>query len=97
MEHKKRYKKVLIEWIDSRGVTDRWELLKDLETSRPVKCLSIGFLLEDNADYAEIVQTIGDESSEDAQVIGRITIPKCSILKVREGEKPASRFNSGRI
>ena len=66
--------KVLIEWVDSRGVTSEWEFIDELDPLPPVVCRTIGFLLDDHEDYKTIAQTVSD-----TQVVGRITIPACSI------------------
>ena len=75
---KKEYKLVLIEWLDSKGVTEKWEFLNDIEPLKPSRCTSIGFLLDDAREYKTIVQSISNN-----QVLGRMTIPSCSIKKTR--------------
>ena len=73
-----KLKLVEIEWLDSKGVTNRWEILDDLEPLEPSRCRSVGFLLDESDDYKTLVQTLGCE-----QVLGRITIPTQSIVKQR--------------
>ena len=73
-----KLKLVEIEWLDSKGVTNRWEFLNDLEPLEPSRCRSVGFLLDESDDYKTLVQTLGCE-----QVLGRITIPTQSIVKQR--------------
>ncbi len=73
-----KYKLVLIEWLDSKGVTTNWEYLDELEPVLPVECVSTGFLIDDKKDYKTLVQTLSKN-----QVLGRITIPCCSITKIK--------------
>ena len=72
-----RHKLVLIEWLDSKGVTSQWEHWDDIEPLEPNLCTSIGFLIEETESYKTIAQSISD-----SQVIGRTTIPCCSIQKI---------------
>ncbi|MGR3177228.1 MAG: hypothetical protein ACUZ8E_04125 [Candidatus Anammoxibacter sp.] len=67
---------VLIEWLDSKGGTSAWEHLDELTPLEPCKCKSVGFLLEDNKNYKTIAQSLSSN-----QVIGRLTVPSCSIKK----------------
>jgi len=72
-------KLVLIEWLDSKGITNEWEYLDDIEPMKPDRCYSVGFLLEETAEYKTIAQSISK-----TQVIGRSTIPKCSIQRIKD-------------
>jgi hypothetical protein len=74
---KKDKKLVAIEWLDSKGVINRWEYVGEIKPLKPVKCISVGFLIDDNKKYKTIVQSIGD-----GQVLGRITIPTYSITRI---------------
>lgn len=73
------YKLVLIEWLDSKGITNEWEYLDGVEHLQPSKCVSVGFLMEETEQYKTIAQSINE-----TQVLGRTTIPCCSIQKVKE-------------
>jgi len=74
-----KYKLVLIEWMDSKGITNQWEYLDEIESLEPDRCLSAGFLIEDADDYKTIAQSVGR-----TQVIGRTSIPCCSIQSIKE-------------
>ena len=76
---KKSKKLVIIEWVDSKGVIDNWEYVEEIKPLKPVKCISVGFLIDDNKKYKTLVQSIGD-----GQVLGRMTIPVCSIDRIEE-------------
>jgi hypothetical protein len=69
---------VLIEWLDSKGVIGEWEFIDSLTPLKPSICTSVGFLIEDKKGYKTIVQTKSKE-----QVVGRMTIPTCSIKKMK--------------
>ena len=71
-------KKVEIKWIDSKAGKNEWEYIDDLEPLPPVICRSVGFLIEDTPKYKTIVHTINTN-----QILGRITIPKCCIKKIK--------------
>jgi len=70
---------VLIKWLDSKSGPSGWEYLEEIDPVEPAVCSSVGFLLEDNEDYKTIAPTVGI-----GQVLGRITIPKCSITDIQK-------------
>jgi len=67
---------VLIEWVDSKGMTN-WEDIEGLEAMPPCVCYTVGFLLDDNKDYKTLSLTLSE-----SQVLGRLTIPTVCIKKV---------------
>lgn len=75
---------VKIEWLDSKGVTGEWEYLSDIEFMKPNVCTSVGYLLNDTKEYKEICQSINKGAPDNQQVIGRMTIPTCSITKIKQ-------------
>jgi hypothetical protein len=46
---------VLIVWVDSKGEKG-WEYLDGLEPMPPCVCYSVGFLIEDHAEYKTLAQ-----------------------------------------
>ena len=71
---------VLIDWIDSKGITDKWEHLDGLKPMTCCICRTIGFVLDETDDYVTIAQSITlIENEEESQVLGRMSIPKVSI------------------
>ena len=74
---------VVIDWVDSKGVTGSWEYLDEIDEMKPSLCISVGYLLNDKKQYKEICQSI-NKSSPDKQVIGRMVIPTCSIKKIKK-------------
>ncbi len=75
----RKNKLVLIKWLDSKGVTSDWEFLEDIKPLKPSVCISVGFLIDNNEKYKTLAMTVSKD-----QVFGRITIPACSIVKVKE-------------
>jgi len=74
---------VEIKWSDSKAGEPIWEYYDELEPLMPALCNSVGYLLDDNKDYKTLAQTISNN-----QVLGRITIPVCSIetiVDIRKG------------
>ena len=76
------YKLVLIEWLDSKGITTQWEYLDEIEPLKPDRCFSVGFLIEETNEYKTIAQSVSE-----TQIIGRTTIPCCSIQALKEVEE----------
>lgn len=72
-------KLVQIDWIDSAYAPSGWECKDDLESLRPVECVSIGFLVEDTPAYKTIAHSMNNN-----QVCGRITIPTSCIKRCRK-------------
>ena len=71
-------KLVLVKWIDSKGGPFEWEFLDGLNNLKPVICHSVGFLIDDKKRYKTLAPTVGG-----GQIWGRITIPSCSIVKLK--------------
>lgn len=74
-----KYKKISIEWIDSKSGQFGWEYLDDIEPVLPEIVHSVGFLIEDKKDYITIASCVSA-----SQIYGRITIPKCSVIKKKK-------------
>lgn len=69
---------VLIEWLDSKGITNQWEYVDDIESLKPCQCHSVGFLIEETKEYITIAQSINE-----SQILGRTAIPQCSIKNIK--------------
>ena len=72
-------KLVLVEWLDSRGMTDSWEHRDELDPMAAMTCTSVGFVLEKTRAYVTLAAT-----TSDTQVLGRLTIPRCAITSMKE-------------
>jgi hypothetical protein len=73
----KKFKPVLIEWVDSKRGPEGWECLEDIKPVEPAVCYSVGFLLEDGKEFKNLASTHGS-----GQVLSRIAIPTCSIRRI---------------
>lgn len=72
----------LIEWLDSRGSTDRWARLDDLRDNDCCKMISVGWIIIENDTEVHVAPHIGVEDEiEDAQFSGVMVIPKISITR----------------
>ena len=72
-------KLLYIEWLDSKGITNEWEYFDEIMPMKPNTCRSIGFLIEETKEYKTLAPNISE-----TQVLGRITIPLRSIIKIVE-------------
>ena len=76
---------VLIEWIDSRQPMPGWQRLSDLESRRANKCISVGFLVREDAQSKVIAPNLGSTEGDDDwdQASGLMTIPATSITGIK--------------
>jgi len=72
-------KLVKIKWIDSKAGPNRWEYRDGLKPLKPVRCTSVGFVIDETLTTITLVQT-----KSKTQVCGRITIPTACIIKCCE-------------
>jgi hypothetical protein len=75
---KPRHKLVLIEWLDSHR-SEGWHTGDP--ATEPVTCRSVGWLIHDGKAAKTIAAHMTDE--DEPQRCGEMTIPACSIRKVR--------------
>lgn len=73
-----KHKLVLIEWLDSHR-SDGWH--GGEPDTRPLRCRSVGWLIHDGEHAKTIAPHVTDEESP--QRCGEMTIPACSVLKMR--------------
>jgi len=73
---------VLVEWVDSRLPTARWQFMEDYIIPSICDCLSIGFLIEKNKTQLVLASHLGDWDNEDKQIAGVTVIPTCSVRKI---------------
>lgn len=72
-------KRIVIEWVDSKGITSSWEDRDDLEPMGVCLCKTIGFIIESTDEYVTVAQSVTDD-----QVLGRMSIPTVSIKSKME-------------
>ena len=70
----------IIEWVDSStSRINGWIAHRDYD---PVKCISattVGFIIYEDTNIITIAHSISED-----EYLGEISIPKCSIIKIRE-------------
>jgi hypothetical protein len=74
------YRLVLIEWLDSHR-TDGWH--HDEPATEGKLCRSVGWLIHDGEDAKTIAAHIADEDCSPPQRAGEMTIPTCSVKRIK--------------
>ena len=76
-------KLVLVEWVDSKRLSEGWVYTEDIEPSL-VKCQSAGWVLKENKECIVIMPHMDIKES---QGCGIISIPKCAIKHISQLKK----------
>ena len=69
---------VMIKWIDSMGCGS-WQILKTRSPNPPMKIVTIGWVVHEDAEYIEVTQSYG--LADDTHVNNTISIPKIAVLE----------------
>lgn len=79
-------KLILIEWVDSHGPVDGWNVIEDKQNSEPLICESVGWLIYNGKNCKTIVpHKAGHKNNKIAlQGRGELTIPTRAIIKLKE-------------
>ncbi len=96
---------VLVEWVDSGQPIPGWQWLSDLESRVPHKCVSVGFLVQDDEKSKVLAPNLGasDGGGEWDQASGLITIPTAApasfafALRSSNSSLPSVRMFSGLV
>ena len=77
---------VLIEWLDSSQPLPSWQWLDEIAGRRPHRCISVGFLVQDDAEAKVLAPNLGasDASESFDQASGLTTIPTAAVLRMAE-------------
>jgi hypothetical protein len=75
---------VLIEWVDSGQPIPSWQWLSDLDKRRPHRCVSVGFLVQDDEQTKVLAPNLGSSNGDEDwdQASGLFTIPTAAITKI---------------
>ena len=80
---------VQIEWLDSSQPIASWKFLADYRDNpgRPLKCLSVGWMIRDDDDLKVLVANFGGVENEldperTLQACGVIQIPTCCVSRI---------------
>ena len=80
---------VWIEWEDTAQPVPGWTYLDSLEAKEAVRCVSVGWLLQDDENTKALAPNMGGLNSEGSmQVSGVIHIPTRCIVRLVELEEP---------
>jgi hypothetical protein len=77
---------VLIEWVDSGQPIPGWQWLSEMNPRHAHKCISVGFLVQDDEQTIVLAPNLGSSSGDDDwdQASGLITIPAVAITKLEK-------------
>lgn len=64
----KTEKIVKVKWIDSMSDNGRWTLAEDIDI-KPTKCVTFGFLVDENENFITVAQTLGMEPEQYCHMI----------------------------
>lgn len=75
---------VLIEWVDSGQPIPGWQWLADLDPRRAHKCVSVGFLVQDDEQTKVLAPNLGSSNGDEEwdQASGLFTIPTAAVTKI---------------
>ena len=75
---------VLIEWLDSGQPIPGWQWLNTLEPRRAHRCISVGFLVQDDEHTKVVAPNLGASGGDEEwdQASGLITIPTPAVTKL---------------
>ena len=75
---------VSIEWVDSGQPIPGWQWLEEIERRRPHKCVSVGFLVQDDEETKVLAPNLGSSCGGDDwdQASGLITIPTAAVTRL---------------
>lgn len=74
---------VQIEWKDSKQPIPVWQHLSDMAENKPISCVSVGYLLQDDDEVKVLAPNMADISSElNIQASGIISIPTGCVTKI---------------
>src|SRR5882672_4870744 len=77
---------VSIEWVDSGQPIPGWQWLEGMERRRPHKCVSVGFLVQDDEETKVLAPNLGASCGGDEwdQASGLITIPTAAVIRIAQ-------------
>jgi hypothetical protein len=75
---------VLIEWVDGSQPIPGWQWLEDIESRKPHRCVSVGFLIHDDAQTKILAPNLGASNGDEHfdQVSGLMAIPTAAVVRL---------------
>jgi len=80
---------IVIDWVDSKGCSSSWDFIDDMQPMLPVQIRTVGFIERNNKKYITVFQSYSND-----QVVGRMTIPKCCVLKITKLKSPPNKLRN---
>ena len=75
---------VIVTWVDSAQATPGWEFVSDYRPRAPIRCASVGWLMQDDDEAVVLAQSCGDiDEVYGAQAAGLKTIPKVAVSGIQ--------------
>jgi hypothetical protein len=87
---------VLIEWLDSGQPIPRWQWLSEIKPRRPHRCVSVGFLVQDDDETKTLAPNLGASAGDTDwdQASGLTTIPAAAVQRLeRLSWSPSEKSN----
>ena len=78
------YRLVAVAWEDSQRPLSPWQWLDEYQLPDAVRCISVGFLIADNAHALALAANLGDVEQQRAQGCGIIRIPRSAVLRIAD-------------
>lgn len=77
---------VRIEWVDSGQPIPGWQWLSELDKRRPHRCVSVGFLVQDDEQTKVLAPNLGSSNGDGEwdQASGLITIPTAAVMRLEK-------------
>lgn len=80
---------VIIEWEDSAQPIPSWRYLADFEASGTIRCVSVGWMIHDDAKMKVLAPNMGAIDDENSvQISGMIQIPTRCVLNTTRLSEP---------
>lgn len=76
-------KLVMVEWVDSYGVSSSWEDTSDISKVQPVNCVSVGWVLFEDDTVVTVLPHKAILPGGGTQGCGEMTIPRQAIISVK--------------
>jgi hypothetical protein len=75
------YPLVLIEWVDASRLSDSWMDLNAIPQPYQHKCVTVGFVVQENKFAKILIPTIGDTGNvANSHTYGGMMIPRTAII-----------------
>jgi hypothetical protein len=82
----KTYRLVVIDWVDSSSTGQAWRQISSFgeEARSPLQCRTVGYIMAETKIAVTLAMNLAYEPGHAPHSAGNdMTIPKCSILKIR--------------